>query len=121
MWGLVWSSVICFVGQFLVMMAPHFVYHYPYFVIFAWHVVAVVAVVKLRVLLLQLAVLLNYLAFIIYWIVLVTIKVPVGTVLGLTCAYALLLAGSVFVLKELFAAITAKHRVPYGPHDATTS
>ena len=82
LWGLVWSSVLCFVVQFLVMMAPHFVYHYPYFVIFAWHVVAVVAVVKLRVLLLQLAALLNYLGFIIYWIVLVTIKVPVATIPG---------------------------------------
>lgn len=108
LWGLVWSSVLCFAGQFLVMMAPHFVYHYPYFVIFAWHVVAVVAVVKLRVLFLQLAALLNYLAFVIYWIVLVTIKVPVGTVPGLLCAYAILLAGSVFVLRELFAAIRAK-------------
>lgn len=107
LWGLVWSSVLCFAGQFLVMMAPHFVYHYPYFVIFAWHVVAVVAVVKLRVLLLQLAALLNYLAFVIYWIVLVTIKVPVGTALGLICAYAILLAGSVFLLRELFAAIRA--------------
>jgi hypothetical protein len=108
LWGLVWSSVLCFVGQFLVMMAPHFVYHYPYFVIFAWHVVAVVAVVKLRVLLLQLAALLNYLGFIIYWIVVVTIKVPVATVLGLMCAYAILLAGSMIVLRELFAAIRAK-------------
>ena len=108
LWGLVWSSVLCFAGQFLVMMAPHFVYHYPYFVIFAWHVVAVVAVVKLRVLLLKLAALLNYLAFVIYWIVLVTIKVPVATVLGLMCAYAILLAGSVFVLRELFAAIRAR-------------
>ena len=108
LWGLVWTSVLCFAGQFLVMMAPHFVYHYPYFVIFSWHVVAVVAVVKLRVLLLQLAALLNYLAFFIYWIVLVTIKVPVGTVLGLICAYAILLAGAVFVLRELFSAIRAK-------------
>lgn len=108
LWGLIWSSVLCFVGQFLIMMAPHFVYHYPYFVIFAGHVVAVVAVVKLRVLLLQLAALLNYVAFVIYWIVLVTIKVPVGTALGLMCAYAILLAGSVFVLRELIAAIRAK-------------
>ena len=108
LWGLVWSSVLCFVGQFFVMMAPHFVYHYPYFVIFAWHVVAVVAVVKLRVLLLQMAALLNYLAFIIYWIVLVTIKVPVATVLGLMCAYAILLVGSVIVLRELFAGMRAK-------------
>jgi hypothetical protein len=108
LWGLVWSSVLCFVGQFFVMMAPHFVYHYPYFVIFAWHVVAVVAVVKLRVFLLQLAALLNYLAFVIYWIVLVTIKVPVATVLGLMCAYAILLVGSVIVLRELFAGIRAK-------------
>lgn len=108
LWGLVWSSVVCFAGQFFVMMSPHFVYHYPYFVIFAWHVVAVVAVVKLRVLLLQVAALLNYLAFLIYWIVLVTIKVPVGTVLGLMCAYAILLAGCMFVLRELFAAFKAK-------------
>lgn len=108
LWGLVWSSAVCFVVQFLVMMAPHFVYHYPYFVILAWHVIAVVAVVKLRVLLLQLAALLNYLGFIIVWIVLVTIKVPVATILGLMCAYAILLAGSVIVVRELLAAITAK-------------
>ena len=108
LWGLVWSSALCFVVQFLVMMAPHFVYHYPYFVILVWHVIAVVAVVKLRVLLLQLAAMLNYLGFIIYWIVLVTIKVPVASVLGLTSAYAILLAGSVIVVRELFAAMTAK-------------
>lgn len=108
LWGLVWSSVLCFAGQFLIMMAPHFVYHYPYFVIFAWHVVAVIAVVKLRVLLLQLAALLNYLGFVIYWIVLVTIKVPAATVLGLIGAYAILLAGSVIVLRELFAGIRAR-------------
>lgn len=108
LWGLVWSSALCFVVQFLVMMAPHFVYHYPYFVVLAWHVIAVVAVVKLRVLLLQLAALLNYLGFIIYWIVLVTIKVPVASVVGLMCAYAILLAGSVIVVRELLSAITAK-------------
>ncbi|HEV2841860.1 MAG TPA: hypothetical protein VGW39_11080 [Chthoniobacterales bacterium] len=108
LWGLVWSSALCFAGQFLVMMAPHFVYHYPYFVILAWHVIAVVAVVKLRVLFLQLAALLSYFCFIIVWIVLVTIKVPVATSLGLICAYAILLAGSVFVVRELLAAIRAK-------------
>jgi len=108
LWGLIWTSVLCFTGQFFVMMAPHFVYHYPYFVIFAWHVVAVIALVKLRVRLLQLAALLNYLAFVLYWIVLVTIKVPIATVVGLVCAYAILLPGCVIVLRELFAAMRGR-------------
>jgi hypothetical protein len=44
-------------------MAPHFLYHYPYFVVLALHVIAIVTVMKLSNSILRLAALLNYLLF----------------------------------------------------------
>lgn len=61
--GLVWSSVVCFAAQFVIMMAPHFLYHYPYFVMLALPVIAIVTVMKLSNSILRIAALLNCLLF----------------------------------------------------------
>src|SRR4029077_5550833 len=105
--GLVWSSVVCFAVQFVIMMAPHFLYHYPYFVVLALHVIAIVTLIKLSNSILRIAALLNYLLFLTYWIILVTINTPVSSTLGLACAFAILLPGSVIVLTALFPSIRA--------------
>jgi hypothetical protein len=101
--GLIWSSFACFAVQFVIMMSPHLIYHYPSFVPLALHIVAIVTVVTLRTLLLRLVALLNYFLFIVYWILLVAINTPVSSVLGLLCAFAFLFVCSLIIVRELFA------------------
>jgi hypothetical protein len=47
----------------VIMMAPHFLYDWPYFVVLALHVIAIVTVIKLSNSILRIVALLNYLLF----------------------------------------------------------
>lgn len=47
----------------MIMMTPNFLYHYPYFVVLALHVITIVTVMNLSNSILGIATLLNYLLF----------------------------------------------------------
>jgi hypothetical protein len=109
--GLIWSSLACFALQFVVMMSPHLLYHYPSFVPLALHIAAIVIVVKVRTFLLRLVALLNYFLFIVYWVFLVAIKTPISSKAGLVCAFALLVLGGLTVMRELLTSSKLQRRV----------
>jgi len=46
--GLCLAAIVSFVPQFLVMMSPHLLHHYPYYVPFSLHLLAVIGIVMLR-------------------------------------------------------------------------
>jgi hypothetical protein len=66
------------------MMSPHLSSHYPCFVPFSLHLLAVIGVVMLRASApVRWAAALNYTAFVFFWIVLPTTKTSISSILAL--------------------------------------
>jgi hypothetical protein len=101
--GLGFAATVSFVIQFLVMMCPHWILHYPYYVPLSFHLLAVIGIVMFRASrLLCLAAILNYVAFVFFWIVLPITKTPVSSTLALLASLSLVLVATIALLKLLF-------------------
>src|SRR5438270_2389376 len=80
--------------QFAVMMAPHLLHHYPYFLPLGLHLFAILVILASNSRVLRLVACANYLLFVFYWIVLILSKTPVQTMGGIVCSLALLVAAT---------------------------
>jgi hypothetical protein len=101
--GLSIAAIVIFVLQFLVMMSPHLLLTYPYYVSFSLHLLAVVGIIMLRASApLSWAAALNYAAFVFLWIVLPTAKTSTSSVLALLASLGLILLATIIVFKLLF-------------------
>jgi hypothetical protein len=100
--GLGLAAIVSFVLQFLVMMSPHVLHHYPYYVPFSLHLLAVVGVVMLRAsALVRWTAALNYTAFLFFWIALPIATMSISSILALLASLALSLLGTIIVFKLL--------------------
>ena len=100
--GLAMAAISTFVLQFVAMMSPHLLSHYPYFVPFSLHLLAVIGIVMLRAsALLRWTAALNYAAFAFFWIVLPATKTPISSILALLGSLGLIFLATVILFKLL--------------------
>jgi len=100
--GLVIAAIISFGLQFLVMMSPHLLHHYPYYVPFSLELLAVIGIVMLRTSApVRWAAALNYCVFVFFWIVLPTTKSSISSILALLAGLGLTLLATVIFFKLL--------------------
>jgi hypothetical protein len=95
--GLSWATLATFVLQFFIMMAPHLLHHYPYFLPFALHLLAVVAIMTRPSRILRLIACANYRLFVFCWIALILFRTPVRSPGGIILALLLLAAATYMI------------------------
>jgi hypothetical protein len=95
--GLAWAAGATFVLQFLVMMATHFLHHYPYFLPLALHLLAIIAIMTRPSRILRLVACANYLLFVFCWIVLIIFRTPVRSPGGIILSLLLLTAATAII------------------------
>jgi hypothetical protein len=100
--GLGIAAMVSFALQFLVMMSPHLLSHYPYYLPFSLHLLAVAGTVVLRASQpVRWAAALNYSAFVFFWIALPIAKTPISSMLALLASLGLILLASTILFKLL--------------------
>jgi len=110
--GLGLAAIFSFVLQFLVMMSPHLLSTYPYYVPFSLHLLAVVGIVMLRASApVRWAAALNYTAFVFFWIALPTAKTSISSILALLASLALILLATIIVFKLLLKNASRARRI----------
>jgi hypothetical protein len=110
--GLGIAAIVSFALQFSVMMSPHLLHHYPYYVPFALHLLAVVGIVMLRASApVRWAAALNYTAFVFFWIVLPTAKTSISSILALLASLGLILLATITLFKLLFKNTSRARRI----------
>jgi hypothetical protein len=92
-----WAVILTFLLQLTVMMAPHLLHHYPYFLPLGLHFLAVVTIIASNSSVLRLVACVNYFLFVVFWIILILAKSPVQSMGGIVCSLALLTVAT-FVL-----------------------
>jgi len=101
--GLGCAVIFSFALQFLLMMSPHLLHHYPYFIPFVLHLLAVIGIVIWRECpLIRWSALVNYVAFVFLWIALPIAQTSVASVATLVLSLALVLAATILTFKLLF-------------------
>lgn len=101
--GLGLAAIVSFVLEFLVMMSPHVLSTYPYYVPFSLHLLAIVGIVMLRAsALVRWTAVVNYTAFIFLWIVLPITTTPISSMLALLASLSLILLVTIILYKLLF-------------------
>jgi len=93
------AATLTLVLHFTVMMAPHLLHHYPYFLPLSLHLLAVMAITTRDSNILRALAFANYLFFILFWIILILARTPVLSVGGIACALLLLAFATVIVGK----------------------
>ena len=91
------AVTLTFLLQFAVMMAPHLLHHYPYFLPLGLHLLAVIVIITSDSGFLRAIACANYILFVFYWIVLILAKTPVQSMGGIVCSL-LLLAAATFII-----------------------
>jgi hypothetical protein len=110
--GLGIAAIVSFVLQFLAMMSPHLLSHYPYYVPFSLHLLAVVGIVMLRASApVRWAAVLNYSAFVFFWIALPTAKTSTSSILALLASLGLILFATIIVFKLLLKNASHARRI----------
>jgi hypothetical protein len=107
--GLGIAVVLSFALQFALMMSPHLLHHYPYFIPFALHLLPVIGIVMWRECsLMRWSAVVNYVAFLFLWIVFPIAQTPVASMATLVLSLALVFAASILTFKLLFS--SSRHR-----------
>jgi hypothetical protein len=101
--GLALAAAATFALQFFIMMAPHVLHHYPYFLPLTLHLLAVIAIMTRPSRVLRVIASANYLLFIVCWIVLILARTPVRSPGGIAVALILLAVATVVVGKWALA------------------
>jgi hypothetical protein len=97
------ACLLGFISHFLLMMSPHWLHHYPYFVLLALHLLAAAAILTFSTSkLLKWIALVNYGIFTLFWIVLPTITIPKSSIAGLAVALFIFVFGSASLITSLF-------------------
>jgi hypothetical protein len=93
-------------------MSPHLLHHYPYYVPFALHLLAVVGIVMLRgFAAVRGAGALNYTAFLFFWTALPTATMSISSILALLASLALILLTTIIVFKLLLKNASRARRI----------
>jgi 4-amino-4-deoxy-L-arabinose transferase-like glycosyltransferase len=93
------AATLTLLFQFVVMMAPHALHHYPYFLPFGLHLLAVIAIMTRETKILRVLGCASYLLFVLVWIILILARTPVLSIGGLVCALILLASATLVVGK----------------------
>lgn len=100
--GLGVATIVSFLLQFLVMMSPHLLHHYPYYVPFSLHLLAVIGTVMLRACaLVRWTAVVNYTAFVFFWIALPIAAMSISSTLALLASLVLILLATITLFKLL--------------------
>lgn len=100
--GLGIAAIVSFALQFSIMMSPHLLGTYPYYVPFALHLLAVVGIVMLRASApVRWAAALNYTAFVFFWIALPTATTSISSFLALLASLGLILLATITLFNLL--------------------
>ena len=91
------AATLTLLLHFTIMMAPHLLHHYPYFLPLALHLLAVVAITTRDSNILRALAFANYLLFILIWVVLILAGTSVLSMGGIACALFLLALATVVV------------------------
>jgi hypothetical protein len=105
--GLALAATLTLSLQFTIMMAPHVLHHYPYFLPLSLHLLAAIAIMTHDSKILRMLACANYLLFILLWIVFIMARTPVFSMGGLICALILLGVATLFVGKWAFSHVHA--------------
>jgi hypothetical protein len=110
--GLGIAAIVSFVLQFLVMMSPHLLLTYPYYVPFSLHLLAVVGIVMLRASApVRWAAALNYAAFVFFWIALPIATMSISSILALLASLGLILLATITLFKLLLKNASRARRI----------
>jgi hypothetical protein len=96
------ATTLTLLLQFTIMMAPHLLHHYPYFLPLSLHVLAIIIITMRDRKILRALACINYLLFVLFWIILILARAPVLSMGGLVCALILLALASVVVGRWAF-------------------
>lgn len=105
--GLALAATLTLLLQFTIMMAPHVLHHYPYFLPLSLHLLAVIAIMTHDSKILRVLACANYLLFVLLWIIFIIARTPVFGMGGLICALILLGLATFFVGKWAFSHVHA--------------
>jgi hypothetical protein len=97
------ACLLTVVLQIVIMMAPHLLHLYPYFLPLTLQLLAVIGIVLSGSLVLRTVGLLNYLLFVVFWVVSIVITTPVTSIGALVCALGSIVLASFLVIKMLFS------------------
>lgn len=97
--GLALAATLTLLLQFSVMMAPHLLHHYPYFLPLGLHLLAVIAIMTHEAKLVRVLGCASYLFFVLVWIILILARTPVLSIGGLICALILVASATLVVGK----------------------
>jgi hypothetical protein len=97
------AATLTLLLQFIVMMAPHILHHYPYFLPLSLHLLAVIAITTRDAKILRALGCASYLFFVHVWIILILARTPVLSMGGLVCALILLALATVVIGKWALA------------------
>ena len=110
--GLGIAAIVSFVLQFLVMMSPHLILTYPYYVPFSLELLAVIGIVMLRASApVRWAAALNYTAFLFFWIALPIATMSISSILALLASLALILLATITLFKLLLKNASRARRI----------
>ncbi len=110
--GLGIAAIVSFVLQFLVMMSPHLLLTYPYYVPFSLHLLAVVGIVMSRAsAIVRWAAALNYSAFVFFWIALPIARTSVSSILALLTSLGLILLATILLFRLLLKNASRARRI----------
>jgi hypothetical protein len=91
------AAILTLLLHFSVMMAPHFLHHYPYFLPLSLHLLAIMIIMTNDSKILRMVAFANYLFFVLFWIVLTLARVSLLSLGGITCALVLLTGATLIV------------------------
>jgi hypothetical protein len=110
--GLGIAAMVSFALQFSIMMCPHFLPTYPYYVPFALHLLAVVGIVMLRASApVRWPAALSYTAFLFFWIALPTATTSISSILALLASLGLILLATIILFKLLLKNASRARRI----------
>ena len=110
--GLGLAAIVSFALQFSIMMSPHLLPTYPYYVPFALHLLAVIGIVMLRASApVRWLAALSYITFVLFWIALPTATTSISSILALLASLALILLATITVFKLLLKNASRARRI----------
>lgn len=91
------AALLTLLLHFFVMMAPHLLHHYPYFLPLSLSLLAILAIMRSNSRILRALAFANYALFVFFWIVLILTRTSVLSLGGIACALVLLTLASAVI------------------------
>lgn len=104
------AATVTLLLQFIIMMAPHVLHHYPYFLPLSLHLLAVIAIMTSHTKILRMLACASYFFFVLVWIILIVSRTTVFSMGGLVCALILLALATFVIGKWAFGHVQGPSR-----------